>query len=651
MHGIRTGIHSCLETWKIQPVFPKRSYEMVGGSTGGIRSVTVSTTAAIDTPAIESLVHGLKQKNSNESAGPCPFCGGTDRFLVWKDKQNAWCRQCGFKGGANEIMHKLNGIGTKGPFSLVSNIGKSVPAKTNGRIESQEKAAIEANKIWDSAKEAPDNHPYLLKKGVRSHGLKLTSDGSLNVPVQDSVGNIHSLLKISPKGEKRFLPNGKIKGHFFVIFGSDHVYIVEGYATGATIHQLTGATVVVAFNAGNLKPVAEKSREIFSGDPITIAADNDQSKTRNVGLEKAKMAATAINCEVVVPRFKKDDPDASDFNDLANIEGEKVARAQLLSKFNRIFPGKKKNSACEIISAFDLGRMEIPPTKWIVPGLIPEGLTIFGGKPKRGKSIAMLCLSLSIAIGGKALGYSQVEPGGVLYLALEDTRRRLQERLKKMHPSGDLPKNLFLINRFPRFGDGGKQGLINAIKDQSDLRFVIIDTFKKIRRSDKLSKNMYDRDYEAIDEIKAVADDHGVGIIIVHHLNKMVSEDVFDTFSGSLGLTGAADTLIALERASGSDRAILHIDGRDVEADQLSMKFDPRFLSWTITGPASEIETTEHRAKILDVLKKANTPLSPTQIAEQSQLTYQYVRNTLPRMNRVQRIGRGKYRYDSFTED
>lgn len=120
-----------------------------------------------------------------------------------------------------------------------------------------EAAAVEAKRTWDQAKAAPAEHPYLLNKKINPHGLRIEGDALL-VPVMDPAGNILSLQRIFPNGEKRFLTGGTVKGGFFRIPGNDAtIYICEGFATGATIHEISGATVYIAFNAGNLLPAAK----------------------------------------------------------------------------------------------------------------------------------------------------------------------------------------------------------------------------------------------------------------------------------------------------------------------------------------------------------------------------------------------------------
>jgi len=129
----------------------------------------------------------------------------------------------------------------------------------------REKARQEALKIWEAAQPASTDHPYLERKQVKPHGVKVDEQGRLVVPGMDAAGTIHTLQRIRPDGVKRFLSGGKVHGHFFVIPGDiTTVYICEGYATAASIHEATGALVVIAFNAGNIGPVTKIIKEKYA---------------------------------------------------------------------------------------------------------------------------------------------------------------------------------------------------------------------------------------------------------------------------------------------------------------------------------------------------------------------------------------------------
>lgn len=171
-------------------------------------------------------------------------------------------------------------------------------------------AKRKALSIWKSSSTAPYNHPYLLKKSVKMHGLRLYKK-SLVVPIRDINGDLHSLQFIDNVGNKRFLSGGRKKGCYFAIGTPlDTLCIAEGYATAASIYQVTGHACAVALDAGNLKPVAIALRNKFPNLKIIICADNDINTDGNPGVTKAKTAALSVGASLVIP------PNAGDFNDL-----------------------------------------------------------------------------------------------------------------------------------------------------------------------------------------------------------------------------------------------------------------------------------------------------------------------------------------------
>ncbi len=145
------------------------------------------------------------------------------------------------------------------------------------------------------------------------------------------VNSVH--CNLSPKmANKLFLSGGKIAGGYFsigTIKGAEALCIAEGFATGATIHQATGYPVAVAFNAGNLEPVAKAMRHKFPNLPMIICADDDANTEGNPGITKANLAALAIGAKVAIPIFGDQRPDdATDFNDMAALLGlEAVPKA------------------------------------------------------------------------------------------------------------------------------------------------------------------------------------------------------------------------------------------------------------------------------------------------------------------------------------
>jgi len=176
-------------------------------------------------------------------------------------------------------------------------------ASETDRRARQEEAARRAAQLWALSRPATGDHPYLLAKGVAAYGIHRLGE-RLVVPVRDSAGKLWSLQFIGPDGQKRFLTAGRKGGCYYAIGRVGAVICVaEGYATAASIFAATGYAVAVAFDAGNLEPVARALRAKYPGQRLVICADNDVHTPGNPGIARATAAAMAVNALLAVPEF------------------------------------------------------------------------------------------------------------------------------------------------------------------------------------------------------------------------------------------------------------------------------------------------------------------------------------------------------------
>lgn len=183
---------------------------------------------------------------------------------------------------------------------------------------------------WKQSKDASDNHPYLKKKGVHAYGLKAMRDALL-VPLYDTAGVMQGMQFIQPDSSKTFKTGTAKQGSYFPIGKpkDNTLLICEGYATGASLHQATGHAVAVAFDAGNLKPVAEALRLKYPALRLIICADNDQWGDTNTGVTKATEAAQAVGGWLTIANFRDTTGKPTDFNDLHQQEGLEAVRQQV----------------------------------------------------------------------------------------------------------------------------------------------------------------------------------------------------------------------------------------------------------------------------------------------------------------------------------
>lgn len=203
-------------------------------------------------------------------------------------------------------------------------------AKAAEEKASHADAAERAAKIWQEARPAPDDHPYLTRKGVKAHGLRV-SRGALVVPVYGEDGLLQSLQFIGQDGSKLFLAGGKIDGGMFTLGRPNgRLCVAEGFATAASIHEATGHAVAIVFTAGNIKPAAKIARRAMPGVDLVFCADDDHRTDGNPGVSKSTDAAVEFDGFIVRPEFGEDRGEKwTDFNDLAVARGAEEVAAQI----------------------------------------------------------------------------------------------------------------------------------------------------------------------------------------------------------------------------------------------------------------------------------------------------------------------------------
>ena len=269
---------------------------------------------------------------AGKSRQACPSCAKSSctalHVSILADGAVAYCHRCHSSWFERERE-------SVGPMATLHDIRQRREheirrAAEAGRLEREQQsdAAKDARAIWDAARPVT-SHVYLSRKKIAAHGVRIDAEGRLVVPMY--VGNeIVNVQRIFADGAKRFLRGGRTRGAYYVLrdcsLDIGAVFVAEGFATGATVHEAMGLPVVVAFSASNLLAVAATARRLFPGDAIVVAADNDANGTnRNVGLEAAERAAREIGGLLVAPDM------AGDWNDLYIAKGW----AEVVSQLNR----------------------------------------------------------------------------------------------------------------------------------------------------------------------------------------------------------------------------------------------------------------------------------------------------------------------------
>jgi len=248
------------------------------------------------------------------------------------------------------------------------------------------------------------------------------------------------------------------------------------------------------------------------------------------------------------------------------------------------------------ISAPELQRANLPPVKFLIEGILPDGTSLLTAASKIGKSWMVLDLGLSQAAGGQFMG-RQCNQCGVLYLALEDSLHRLQNRMNKVLGGKPAPEQFYFTTEAPKLDNGLLDTLDDHLRKHPDTKLIIIDTLQKIRGQALPREASYAQDYREMETVKAFLDKRGVSAIFVHHNRKMKDDDdPFNMISGTNGIMGAADTIWTITKAKRTDEeATLHITGRDVEQSDTVISFDKQCWRWKPIGEAGWL--AEQRAR------------------------------------------------------
>jgi hypothetical protein len=377
--------------------------------------------------------------------------------------------------------------------------------------------------------------------------------------------------------------------------------------------------------------------------------------------ELAKLIAIRDTAEAIEP-FNEQDP----IDHLSNVaidiyrlnpdlvtgaigQGMRRARERRAGELNGKANGADPKSFG--ISAAELQRMTFPPTRYILPGIIPQGLTLLVSRPKLGKSWLALDLCIAVATGRATLGELRPDVGDVLHISLEDGLQRLQRRMTKLLPTftGEWPTRLTISTEWLRANEGGLKQIEDWCASVAEPRLVVIDVLARFRPQ-QTDKTIYSQDYEAIAALQKIASKFNIAIVIIHHDRKADADDPFDTVSGSLGITGAADTILVMKRHAGG--ATLYVRGRDIEEAEKALQWNRVTCRWTILGEATEVHRSQERGAILAVLAEASEPLTVPDIMAATGFSRNATDLLLGKMARegeVTRVGRGRYAIPTTT--
>lgn len=417
----------------------------------------------------------------------------------------------------------------------------------------RKRAAETCREIWKNAPEAKREHSYLRRKKIENHGLRMTGDGRLIMPIYIGT-ELSSLQYIRPDGRKEFHYGGEIGGGYFRIPAAEHPaseakYIVEGYATGASVHEATGCEVWVALNAGNLGKVGRFLRENLPNAVLSFVADNDES---GVGQKKAQEAAEAIEAKVIVP------PELGDANDYA--AAGKDLRALLLARPRHwILPFAE---LCK----------KPQPIRWLIKNWIQEQaqIMVFGASGV-GKTFVVLDMALSIACPQiKDWHGFKVKHGPVVYLAGEGHVGLRARLVGWAAHKGVEDANIYVSEGAVDLNT--PQGLMKTIEEirSHDVVpcMIVVDTLNRFMVGDE---NKAQDAKTMLDACAALGHEFSCTVALVHHTG--VAENAQDRARGSSAWRGAMDIELMVKGDESGLISLIQTKNKDSERQE-SLSFE-----------------------------------------------------------------------------
>jgi phage/plasmid primase-like uncharacterized protein len=579
--------------------------------------------------------HVALKRRGHQLVGLCPFHEErTPSFTVYPQDQRYHCFGCGAHGDIFDFLQHHAGLDirqaaqhlTGGTFPVMSADRVAELKARQAWFEAEQAARRDAamrqaRERWIAADPTYTSHPYLAAKGIGPNGTRL--DGAhILVPLHGLDGKIQSLQTIGADGHKLFCSDLPTAGGLFVIGprlsdAKGPVLVCEGFATGATLHEATGHTVVVAFNAGNLVKVAERLAATYPGTSWIVAGDDDRGKAKNVGREAAIAAARILGCPALFPTF----PAASvgtDFNDMAATSGIDAVRA--------IFEVGTETSP-DVFETLSLDEIDtMPPPNWRIDGLIPaNGLVLLYGRPGEHKTFIALDMVLRVAYGLDWHG-KPTKQTGVLYIAGEG-KFGIGQRIKgwrREHGLSGVDAPFRLLPVAVHMLDPASLEKLKRTIDQVraavdfEIGLVVIDTVSRsIPGEDENSQEAMSM---FIDGCAAIQQHCNGTVIGIHHAGK----DLDRGMRGSTVLLGGCDTSIRVAKDEAT--TVLSVEKQKDGEELDDLHFTMKVVDLT-SGLGAEQST------LVPVLGTGATPV------EEKRLSWHQIREIFQAIDEAWRAG------------
>jgi AAA domain/Toprim domain/FaeA-like protein len=423
------------------------------------------------------------------------------------------------------------------------------------------------------------------------------------------------------------------------------IYICEGEKDAEALEAAGAVATCNVSGAGNWRP--EYADALKGAARVVVVADRDDKGRDHARQVADSLTALVGRLSIVEAAVGKDAADH-------------LGAGRTLDEFVTTWDSEASDKPNDLLAGLHdgtwLDAQIFQPLDYAVERILPEGLALLAGAPKIGKSWLVLQLALGVSYGGTVLSRIYVKQRPVLYLALEDGDRRMQDRCRKL--LGEDARIPPLFHYITRVTPGNVIATVEAWLDQLPAGappLVILDTLGKVMPPALQGESAYQRDYRIGTDLKNLADTRpGMSLLVNHHDRKAGAEDFVDQVSGTNGLAGAADSILILTRRRLERDGIISVTGRDVTEGEYAVGFEDAHR-WTLDGDswdAAQAAAVLRRASsnvgdrsvdILGYVNKHPEGVSTKDVTDEfGEAARQYLRR-LDKAGRIRRSHRGIY--------
>lgn len=445
--------------------------------------------------------------------------------------------------------------------------------------------------------------------------------------IRDISGNLVAkhIRRDYPNGTKSFFwakPDGSLgldcKVEDLPLFGSEliptfdtekPVVITEGEKAALALRHrgfqalatVTGASVIPS-----AKVLAELDLKRFGR--IVLWPDSDPPGFLHMRRLAARLLALGVRAHMVrPPQGTPPGWDAADITD-ADLAARLIAEAIP-------YDGPAERLPFGILTASALiADATIQPPQALIPGLIPCGFTIIGGRPKVGKTYLALQLGLGLASGGLVLG--RIAANGqrsVLYLALEDGPARIKSRLQQLAEVAAPSDRLAFVF------DIVQEELLAFLSEWAQAHpggVIVVDTLARVLPRPKAQRNAYEESYANLTTLSDLTRAYNVNLIGIHHLRKGNPDpdntDITAELAGGTGYAAVPDGILILRPDAGFTR--LDVVCRDWPRASYGLNFDSGH--WVFLGSLEDVKTTQYQRQIIELIEACGGKVTPGELAK-----------------------------------